>query len=99
VGSFFGSYAEFRNDFAAQLGYIPPFMGETFRRMNEFIVHARPIYIQAIERWIGKPVIKILTGMRRVGKSMLILEAEPKFRSSTSSWGRLDHEFHESPRI
>jgi len=28
--------------------------------MNEFIVHARPIFIQAIEPWIGKPVIKIL---------------------------------------
>jgi len=47
------------------LDYFPSFMAETLRQMNEFIVHARPIYIQAIEPWIGKPVIKILTGMRR----------------------------------
>src|ERR1035437_1253783 len=40
--------------------------------MSEFVVHKRQNYLDAIEPWIGKPVIKILTGMRRVGKSMLL---------------------------
>ena len=30
---------------------------------------ARPKYIEKIKQFIDKPVIKILTGMRRVGKS------------------------------
>ncbi len=32
----------------------------------------RPDYIQALEPWLGKPVIKVLTGMRRVGKSSIL---------------------------
>ena len=32
----------------------------------------RPLYIQQIEPFVDKPVIKVLTGMRRVGKSTLL---------------------------
>lgn len=32
----------------------------------------RPKYLTQIEPFIDKPVIKILTGMRRVGKSTLL---------------------------
>jgi len=56
-------------------------MEEAFIKMNDFVVHARPIYIQAIEPWIGKPVVKILTGMRRVGKSMLMEQVRELLRS------------------
>jgi predicted AAA+ superfamily ATPase len=45
---------------------------ETSIEMSEFVVHKRQNYLDAMEPWIGKPVIKILTGMRRVGKSMLL---------------------------
>ena len=34
---------------------------------------ARPKYIEKIKQFIDKPIIKILTGMRRVGKSTLLL--------------------------
>ena len=33
----------------------------------------RPKYIEKIKQFIDKPIIKILTGMRRVGKSTLLL--------------------------
>lgn len=33
----------------------------------------RPKYIEKIKQFINKPIIKILTGMRRVGKSTLLL--------------------------
>ena len=32
----------------------------------------RPLYMEKIEKFIDKPVIKVLTGMRRVGKSTLL---------------------------
>lgn len=34
----------------------------------------RPLYMKQIEKFIEKPVIKILTGMRRVGKSTLLTQ-------------------------
>lgn len=36
------------------------------------IIINRPLYIEQINKFINKPVIKILTGMRRVGKSTLL---------------------------
>ena len=33
-------------------------------------------YLQKIEPFIGKPIIKILVGMRRVGKSELLLQLQ-----------------------
>lgn len=51
--------------------------------MNHYI--ARPLYIDKIKPFIGKSLIKVLTGQRRVGKSSLlmqvrdiILEGEPE---------------------
>ena len=48
-----------------------------YNRINESEVFAmeyikRPKYLTQIEPFIDKPVIKILTGMRRVGKSTLL---------------------------
>lgn len=33
----------------------------------------RPKYLQQIAQFVDKPVIKVLTGMRRVGKSTLLM--------------------------
>ena len=38
----------------------------------------RELYLQKIEPFIGKPIIKILTGMRRVGKSELLKQLRDK---------------------
>lgn len=38
----------------------------------------RKLYLQKIEPFIGKPIIKILTGMRRVGKSELLKQIRDK---------------------
>lgn len=34
----------------------------------------RPIYIDRIKPFIGKQIIKVLTGQRRVGKSYILLQ-------------------------
>jgi uncharacterized protein with HEPN domain len=39
--------------------------------MNTFL-HTRNFYQGRIRPWVGKPVIKVLTGMRRVGKSCVL---------------------------
>lgn len=39
---------------------------------NKFIVYSRDFYIERIKPFLKRPVIKILTGMRRVGKSCLL---------------------------
>lgn len=36
------------------------------------VFHTRNFYNERIRPWIGKPVIKVLTGMRRVGKSCVL---------------------------
>lgn len=41
--------------------------------MNKDIIE-RPYYTEKIRPYIGKPVIKILTGQRRVGKSYILLQ-------------------------
>ena len=59
---------------------------ETIR--NPFMQNIiRPKYIKQIAQFVDKPVIKVLTGMRRVGKSTLltmikdeILKNIPQFR-------------------
>ena len=43
--------------------------------MEKFF-HTRNFYNRRIEPWIGKPVIKVLTGMRRVGKSCVLRQVE-----------------------
>lgn len=40
----------------------------------------RPLYIDRIRPFIGKPVIKVLTGQRRVGKSYLMLQLMDEIR-------------------
>lgn len=35
-------------------------------------MYRRNIYLERIRPFLGKPVIKIITGMRRVGKSYLL---------------------------
>ena len=48
---------------------------------NESIVR-RPRYWKRLEPWVRKPVIKVLTGQRRVGKSCVLLEARQRLRES-----------------
>ena len=33
----------------------------------------RPFYLKQLEQWIDKPLVKILTGIRRSGKSTILL--------------------------
>jgi predicted AAA+ superfamily ATPase len=33
----------------------------------------RPFYLKELEQWIDKPLVKILTGIRRSGKSTILL--------------------------
>ena len=33
----------------------------------------RPLYLKEMEQWIDKPLVKILTGIRRSGKSTILL--------------------------
>ena len=44
--------------------------------MTHTFFHTRNFYNTRIEPWIGKPVIKVLTGMRRVGKSCVLRQVE-----------------------
>lgn len=47
--------------------------------MRSFL-HTRSFYNDQIRPWVGKPVIKVLTGMRRVGKSCVLRQIEPLLR-------------------
>lgn len=49
--------------------------------MSKNIVHTRKLYEQHLRPWIDKPLIKILTGMRRVGKSYLLRQLMDELRS------------------
>jgi len=49
--------------------------------MQKFL-HTRNFYNGRIRPWIGKPVIKVLTGMRRVGKSCVLRQAESLLRAA-----------------
>ena len=37
-------------------------------------IHQRPIYLDVVKPFIGKQLIKVLTGQRRVGKSYLLFQ-------------------------
>ncbi|MEW6078920.1 MAG: AAA family ATPase [Thermodesulfobacteriota bacterium] len=37
-------------------------------------MYKRNIYLDRIRQFLGKPVVKVITGMRRVGKSCLLRE-------------------------
>jgi uncharacterized protein len=49
--------------------------------MSETVVYTRKIYEQHLRPWIDKPLIKIITGMRRVGKSYLLRQLMNELRS------------------
>lgn len=38
----------------------------------QFITHNRNLYVDRVKPFLGRPVIKILSGMRHVGKSCLL---------------------------
>ena len=47
--------------------------------MNELYIK-RPLYIDRIKPHLGKPIIKVLTGQRRVGKSFIMLQLIDEIR-------------------
>ena len=46
---------------------------------------ARPLYSRRIKSFIGKGIIKVLTGQRRVGKSYIMLQLMEEIRQETSN--------------
>jgi predicted AAA+ superfamily ATPase len=44
----------------------------------------RTIYLDSIDKWIGTPVVKVLTGMRRVGKSILLRQISERLKARTN---------------
>jgi len=42
--------------------------------------YTRNFYLRSLELWIDKPVIKVITGMRRVGKSYLLRQVAEQLR-------------------
>lgn len=51
--------------------------------MNTFL-HTRNFYQGRIRPWVGKPVIKVLTGMRRVGKSCVLRQTASLLRAAAA---------------
>jgi len=58
--------------------------------MNENFYYKRKIYAERLRRWVDKPVIKIITGMRRVGKSCLLRQLVEDLHSE----GVPEHRIH-----
>lgn len=48
--------------------------------MHEF-EEIRTVYLDTLERWRGTPLVKVLVGMRRVGKSTLLLQWSARLKS------------------
>ena len=42
----------------------------------------RPLYLQQIEPPIGLPLIKVITGQRRIGKSFILLQIADEIRTA-----------------
>ena len=51
--------------------------------MKEFVIE-RPYYTEKIKPYIGQPIIKILTGQRRIGKSFILRQLIEMIRQSDS---------------
>ncbi len=47
-------------------------MSKTFNVKAYRFMYTRTLYLDRIRRFLGKPVVKVITGMRRVGKSYLL---------------------------
>lgn len=56
-------------------------------QMKKNIVE-RPYYTKKIQPHIGKPIIKILTGQRRIGKSYILLQLMDIIRATDESASR-----------
>lgn len=50
--------------------------------MDKTSIIERPLYTELIERWLGKGLIVVLTGQRRVGKSYTLLFLKGKLESN-----------------
>jgi hypothetical protein len=48
---------------------------------NEFAIRAN--YLDALEKWRGAPVVKVLSGMRRVGKSVLLRQWADRLKGNS----------------
>ena len=55
-------------------------MNEKFERMRDAMID-RPTYLQQLERWRDRDVIKVVTGVRRCGKSTLLTLFADRLRS------------------
>jgi predicted AAA+ superfamily ATPase len=52
-------------------------------------VYSRPHYLPLLDEWIGRPVIKALTGLRRSGKSVLLRQVAERLEQRTEWAGRV----------
>jgi predicted AAA+ superfamily ATPase len=50
---------------------------------NKVSIYIRERYIEKVRPWIGKPIIKILTGMRRTGKSTILSQLAQELRAAS----------------
>jgi len=53
----------------------------TFQFIHEFVMYTRHLYLNKISPFVNKPVIKVITGMRRVGKSYFIRQIIDKIKA------------------
>jgi len=53
----------------------------TFNSNNQSVMYTRHLYLKKISPFINKPVIKVITGMRRVGKSYFIRQIIDKIKA------------------
>jgi predicted AAA+ superfamily ATPase len=57
-------------------------------------MNKRDLYLKRIAPFIGKPVIKVLTGMRRVGKSYLLRQLRDELIQRGVSPGHIHLDDH-----
>lgn len=76
-------------------------MWRLLNTMNKMKIINRPIYTARITPFIGKGIIKVLTGQRRVGKSYILMQlmAEIKATSPTSNFVFINLEYEEFRQI
>lgn len=76
-------------------------MWRLLNTMNKMKIINRPIYTARITPFIGKGIIKVLTGQRRVGKSYILMQlmAEIKATSPTANIVFINLEYEEFRQI